>query len=85
MYLIVDFVSIQILVGVRGDGDTEGSKAPPSPMEMVMNIIKFGNSKRSMDSKELVEMISQKVPASVQIDMLRETYPQGVIRGDQLQ
>ena len=46
MYLIVDFVSIQILVGVRGDGDTEGSKAPPSPMEMVMNIIKFGNSKR---------------------------------------
>ena len=83
MYLIVDFVSIQILVGVRGDGDTEGSKAPPSPMEMVMNIIKFGNSKRSMDSKELVEMISQKVPASVQIDMLRETYPQGVIRGDQ--
>ena len=29
-----------------------------------MNIIKFGNSKRSMDSKELVEMISQKVPAS---------------------
>ena len=66
------FCQFQILVGVRGDGDTEGSKAPPSPMEMVMNIIKFGNSKRSMDSKELVEMISQKVPASVQIDMLKK-------------
>jgi 5S rRNA maturation endonuclease (ribonuclease M5) len=50
---------------------------------MVMNIIKFGNSKRSMDSKELVELISQKVPSQVQIDLLRETYPQGVIRGDQ--
>ena len=48
-----------------------------------MNIIKFGNSKRSMDSKELVELISQKVPSQVQIDLLRETYPQGVIRGDQ--
>ena len=83
MCLIVDFVSIQILVGVKGNGDTEGSKVPPPPTEMVMNIIKFGNNKRSMDSKELVEMISQKVPASVQIDMLRETYPQGVIRGDQ--
>ena len=37
-----------------------------------------------MDAKELVEMISQKVPASVQIDMLRETYPQGVIRGESI-
>ena len=30
MCLIVDFASIQILVGVKGDGDTEGSKVPPS-------------------------------------------------------
>ena len=60
MCLIVDFVSIQTLVGVKGNGDTEGSKVPPPPTEMVMNIIKFGNNKRSMDSKELVEMISQK-------------------------
>jgi hypothetical protein len=30
MFLIVDFVSSLILVGRRGDGDTEGSKVPPS-------------------------------------------------------
>ena len=48
-----------------------------------MNIVKFGNNKRSMDSKELVELISERVPSHVQINLLKETYPQGVIRGDQ--
>ena len=56
------------------DGDTEGSKVPPSK-GMVMNIIKFGNSKRTMDAKELVELISDRVPANVQINLLKDTYP----------
>ena len=47
-----------------------------------MNIIKLGNKNRDMSANELVDMISQKVPASVQINALRDTYPQGVIRGD---
>jgi len=82
MYLTVNFVSLQTHVGKMVDGDTEGSKVPPS-RGMVMNIIKFGNSKRTMDAKELVELISERVPANVQIDLLKDTYPQGVVRGDQ--
>ena len=79
----VSFVSLQIHVGSKVDGDTEGSKVPPS-RGMVMNIIKFGNSKRTMDARELVELISEKVPAHVQIDLLKDTYPQGVVRGDEV-
>ena len=82
MCLIVSGVNLQIHVGKMVDGDTEGSKVPPS-RGMVMNIIKFGNSKRTMDAKELVELISERVPANVQIDLLKDTYPQGVVRGDQ--
>ena len=82
MYLTVNFVSLQTHVGKMVDGDTEGSKVPPSK-GMVMNIIKFGNSKRTMDAKELVELISERVPANVQINLLKDTYPQGVVRGDQ--
>ena len=73
---------MQTHVGKMVDGDTEGSKVPPS-RGMVMNIIKFGNSKRTMDAKELVELISERVPANVQIDLLKDTYPRGVVRGDQ--
>lgn len=36
-----------------------------------------------MNSHELVELTSQKVPPEVQIDELRNTYPNGVVRGDQ--
>ena len=50
---------------------------------MVMNIIRFGNNKRGMDAKELVELISDKVPSHIQINLLKDTYPQGVVRGDQ--
>jgi len=82
MYLIVSGVNLQTHVGEMVDGDTEGSKVPPS-RGMVMNIIKFGNSKRTMDAKELVELISERVPANIQIDLLKDTYPQGVVRGDQ--
>ena len=82
MSLIVNGVNLQILVGVMVDGGTEGSKVPPSG-GMVMNIVRFGNNKRGMDSKELVELISDKVPSHVQINMLKDTYPQGVVRGDQ--
>jgi hypothetical protein len=47
-----------------------------------MNIIKFGNKNRDMSANDLVELISRKVPASEQISILRETYPNGQIRGD---
>ncbi len=47
-----------------------------------MNIIKIGNKNRDMSANELVDLISQKVPASVQISTLRDTYPQGIVRGD---
>ena len=82
MSLIVNGVNLQILVGVMVDGDTEGSRASPSG-GMVMNIVKFGNNKRGMDAKELVELISDKVPSHIQISLLKDTYPQGVVRGDQ--
>ncbi len=47
-----------------------------------MSIIRLGNKNRDMNSHELVELISQKVPPEVQIDELRNTYPNGVVRGD---
>jgi hypothetical protein len=47
-----------------------------------MNIIKLGNKNRDMSANELVDMISQKVPASVQIDELKNTFPHGIVRGD---
>ncbi len=48
-----------------------------------MSIIRLGNKNRELNSHELVELISQKVPPEVQISELRNTYPNGVIRGDQ--
>ena len=48
-----------------------------------MTIIRLGNINRELNSHELVELISDKVPPQVQIDALRDTYPNGVIRGDQ--
>ena len=47
-----------------------------------MNIVNFGNKKHSMTSTELVDLISERVPAQMQIDILRDTYPNGVIRGN---
>ena len=35
-----------------------------------------------MSASELVEEISKKVPRQVQIDILRETFPQGKVTGD---
>ena len=49
----------------------------------IMSIIRLGNTNRELNSHQLVELISQKVPPEVQIDALRDTYPNGVIRGDQ--
>ena len=77
--MIVGFVSSQTLVGVQVDGGTEGSKVPPS-REMVMNIVNFGNKKQPMSSRELVDLISERVPAQKQIDILRNTYPNDVMR-----
>ena len=48
-----------------------------------MRILPFDNTKSSMSASELVEEISKKVPRQVQIDMLRDTFPQGVVKGDQ--
>ena len=48
-----------------------------------MSIVSFGNANRDLTSRDLVELISDKVPPQVQIDMLRDTYPNGVIRGDE--
>ena len=48
-----------------------------------MRILPFDNTKSSISAKELVEQISKKVPAQVQIDMLKTTFPNGVVRGDE--
>ncbi len=45
-----------------------------------MSVIRFDNTKSST-AHELVQKISDEVPRSVQIDILRETYPNGKIRG----
>lgn len=45
-----------------------------------MSVIRFDNTKSST-AHELVQKISDQVPRSVQIDILRETYPNGKIRG----
>ena len=42
-----------------------------------MRVLPFDNTKSSMSASELVEEISKKVPRQVQIDILRETFPQG--------
>ena len=36
-----------------------------------------------MTAKELVELISDKVPRQVQIDVLKRTFPHGTTRGDE--
>jgi hypothetical protein len=46
-----------------------------------MSIIHFDNTKSS-SAHELVEQISQCVPSHVQIDILKETYPNGVIKNN---
>ena len=51
--------------------------------DSIMSIVRFGNANRDMSGRELVELISQKVPPQTQIDILRDTYPNGVIRGDE--
>ena len=51
--------------------------------DSIMSIVRFGNTNRDMSGRELVELISQKVPPQTQIDILRDTYPNGVIRGDE--
>ncbi len=48
-----------------------------------MTIIRLGNKNRELSAHELVELISEKVPPEVQINELRNTYPNGVVRGDQ--
>ena len=48
-----------------------------------MRVLHFDNTKSSMSAIDLVEEISKKVPASVQIEILKETYPHGEVRGNQ--
>lgn len=45
-----------------------------------MSVLRFDNTKSST-AHELVQKISDEVPRSVQIDVLRDTYPNGKIRG----
>tara|TARA_S200002703_G_scaffold154619_1_gene157731 strand:+ start:12909 stop:15107 length:2199 start_codon:yes stop_codon:yes gene_type:complete len=42
-----------------------------------MSLGRFGNTRSSVSSKDLVEEISRKVPRSEQLRILRETYPAG--------
>tara|TARA_Y100001963_G_scaffold46683_2_gene65798 strand:+ start:17389 stop:19578 length:2190 start_codon:yes stop_codon:yes gene_type:complete len=48
-----------------------------------MRILSFDKTKSSISARELVEKISEKVPTSVQVQVLKDTYPQGRIRGTQ--
>ncbi len=48
-----------------------------------MRVLSFDKTKYSISANELVHKISSTVPASVQIEILKETYPQGRIRGNQ--
>ena len=48
-----------------------------------MRVLSFDKTKYSISATELVNKISSSVPASVQIDILKETYPDGRIRGNQ--
>ena len=48
-----------------------------------MRVLSFDKAKSSISAIDLVEEISRKVPSSVQIDILKETYPNGKIRGNQ--
>ena len=47
-----------------------------------MRVLPFDNTKSNMSASDLVQEISQKVPRQVQIDILRNTFPHGVVRGD---
>ena len=45
-----------------------------------MRILPFDNTKSSISAKELVDQISKKVPAQVQIDILRNTFPNNLLQ-----
>jgi hypothetical protein len=45
-----------------------------------MSVIRFDNTKYG-GSHEIVQKISECVPSNVQVDVLRETFPNGVVRG----
>ena len=49
----------------------------------IMRILSFDKTKSSISARDLVEKISEKVPTSVQVQVLKDTYPQGRIRGTQ--
>ena len=48
-----------------------------------MRVLSFDKAKSSISAIDLVEEISRKVPSSVQIDILKDTYPNGKVRGNQ--
>ena len=45
-----------------------------------MSVISFDNTKYG-NAHEIVQKISECVPSHVQVDVLRETFPNGVVRG----
>ena len=48
-----------------------------------MRVLPFDSNKKNMSGNELVELISEKVPRQVQIDVLKRTFPHGTTRGDE--
>ena len=48
-----------------------------------MRVLSFDKTKYGITPTELVNKISESVPVSVQVDVLKQTYPNGKIRGTQ--
>ena len=47
-----------------------------------MRVLPFDSNKKNMSARELVDLISDKVPRQVQVDILKRTFPQGKVRNN---
>ena len=69
-------------------GDNTGKSYHPNEVKKVtryniMRVLSFDKTKYGITPTELVNKISESVPVSVQVDVLKQTYPNGKIRGTQ--
>ena len=48
-----------------------------------MRVLPFDSNQKTMSGNALVELISEKFPRHVQIDVLKRTFPHGTTRGDE--
>ena len=48
-----------------------------------MRVLPFDSNKKNMSARELVDLISDKVPRQVQVDILKRTFPQGKVRNNE--